>query len=66
MAYYISFLKALALRINASTIHFFFNPDKVFWPKPFPLNFSVNVTNFPRLFAALIPLESRLHVATYP
>ena len=66
MAYYISFLKALALRINASTIHFFFNPDKVFWPKPWPPNFSVNVTHFPRHFGTLIPLEPRPHVATYP
>jgi hypothetical protein len=34
MAYYISFLKALSLRLNADTVHFFFNPEK----KPqFPL-----------------------------
>ena len=29
MSYYISFLKALSLRLNADTIHFFFNPGKV-------------------------------------
>jgi protein CLEC16A len=29
MAYYISFLKALSLRLNDSTVHFFYNPDKV-------------------------------------
>jgi protein CLEC16A len=29
MAYYISFLKALSLRVNADTVHFFFNPQKV-------------------------------------
>eukprot|EP00960_Hanusia_phi_P068301 766808-Hanusia_phi.AAC.4 len=28
MAYYISFLKALSLRVNADTIHFFFNARK--------------------------------------
>jgi len=34
MAYYISFIKALSLRVNADTVHFFFNPEK----KPqFPL-----------------------------
>ena len=28
MAYYISFIKALSLRMNEDTVHFFFNPDK--------------------------------------
>ena len=28
MAYYISFLKALSLRVNADTVHFFFNARK--------------------------------------
>ena len=27
MAYYISFIKALSLRVNADTVHFFFNPE---------------------------------------
>jgi protein CLEC16A len=29
MSYYISFLKALSLRLNADTVNFFFNPGKV-------------------------------------
>ena len=28
LAYYISFIKALSLRVNVDTIHFFFNPDR--------------------------------------
>ena len=55
MAYYVSFLKILSLKLNKNTIHFFFN--EVIQPQPSSLTTHVSLfqhlSNFPLYTSAI-------------